>query len=57
VPAESKQELPTGGRPIGDDPLWEPWQPAQLAAMLAGVTAPWHVAAGWALDLFRGEQT
>ena len=24
---------------------------------LAGVTAPWYVAAGWALDLFLGAQT
>jgi hypothetical protein len=28
-----------------------------VAQRLAGVQAPWYVAAGWALDLFRGEQT
>jgi hypothetical protein len=50
------EQLPLGAVPI-DDPLWEPWQPGQLAALLQGVTAPWYVAAGWALDLFRGEQT
>jgi hypothetical protein len=33
------------------------WDPAEVARRLAGITAPWCVAAGWALDLFRGEQT
>ncbi|BEL04637.1 hypothetical protein Q0Z83_028280 [Actinoplanes sichuanensis] len=33
------------------------WSPHQVAERLAGVTTPWYVAAGWALDLFRGEQT
>ncbi len=33
------------------------WTPDQVAAHLAGVAAPWCVAAGWALDLFRGTQT
>jgi len=35
----------------------EPWLPEELPARLRGVTVPWYVAAGWALDLFRGEQT
>ncbi|MET9224362.1 hypothetical protein [Lentzea sp. NPDC003310] len=33
------------------------WQPPEIARRLAGVRTPWYVAAGWALDLFRGEQT
>jgi hypothetical protein len=33
------------------------WTPAEVARRLAGVTTPWYVAAGWALDLFRGGQT
>ncbi len=33
------------------------WSPDQVARRLAGVTAPWCVAAGWALDLFRGTRT
>lgn len=33
------------------------WHPRDVAARLTGVTAPWYVAAGWALDLFRGEQS
>ncbi|NUO40798.1 MAG: hypothetical protein HOV82_02050 [Streptomyces sp.] len=31
------------------------WRPEQVAERLVGVGAPWCVAAGWALDLFRGE--
>jgi hypothetical protein len=52
----SDEQLPPGGVPI-DDPVWESWHPAQLATLLREVTAPWYVAAGWALDLFRGQQT
>ncbi|MDX3659233.1 hypothetical protein PV646_18145 [Streptomyces sp. ID05-26A] len=33
------------------------WHPGVIARRLAGVRTPWSVAAGWALDLFRGEQT
>jgi hypothetical protein len=29
------------------------WTPGQVAQYLAGITAPWCVAAGWALDVFR----
>jgi hypothetical protein len=36
--------------------LWDAWRPEQAAALLAGVRAPWYVAAGWAVDLFLGEQ-
>ncbi|CCH19716.1 Conserved hypothetical protein [Micromonospora lupini str. Lupac 08] len=33
------------------------WKPRDVARRLAGISAPWYVAAGWALDLYRGEQT
>jgi hypothetical protein len=33
------------------------WTPGEVASHLAGITATWCVAAGWALDLFRGTQT
>ncbi|MFD8792830.1 nucleotidyltransferase domain-containing protein [Streptomyces vinaceus] len=33
------------------------WTPSEVARQLAGVGTPWYVAAGWALDLFRGRQT
>src|SRR6184192_2848951 len=39
-----------------DDAEWEPWRPDQAAALLAGVDAPWAVAAGWAIDLFLGRE-
>lgn len=31
--------------------------PEEVAQRLAGISTPWCVAAGWALDLFRGTQT
>jgi hypothetical protein len=37
-----------------DDADWDAWRPAELAQRLAGVDAPWYVAAGWAIDLFLG---
>jgi len=36
---------------------WDPWPPVVVADRLAGLSVPWYVAGGWALDLFRGEQT
>lgn len=33
------------------------WTPSEVAQRLAGIATPWCVAAGWALDLFRGMQT
>ncbi|MET9824994.1 MULTISPECIES: nucleotidyltransferase domain-containing protein [unclassified Streptomyces] len=33
------------------------WTPSRVAQQLAGIGTPWYVAAGWALDLFRGRQT
>jgi Aminoglycoside-2''-adenylyltransferase len=35
---------------------WDAWRPEKVAELLEGVDAPWYVAAGWALDLFVGEQ-
>ena len=37
--------------------LWDAWRPEEAAARLVGVQAPWYVAAGWAIDLFLGEET
>lgn len=58
------EELPAGGvelSPAEIDALgarWSScWRPAEVARRLTGVTTPWYVAAGWALDLFRGRQT
>lgn len=33
---------------------WEPWTPSEVGRRLASVSAPWCVAAGWAIDLFAG---
>jgi Aminoglycoside-2''-adenylyltransferase len=42
---------------VPDLERWEAWDPAVAAERLAGVDVPWYVAAGWALDLFRGRRT
>lgn len=53
--------VPRGGAVLGAEELaarWaDAWRPEQVAERLTGVSAPWCVAAGWALDLFRGEQS
>ena len=33
---------------------WDAWRPEDVARALAGVEAPWYVAAGWSVDLFLG---
>lgn len=35
---------------------WDAWRPADAHRALAGVDAPWYVAAGWSIDLFLGAQ-
>lgn len=51
-----EDELPPEGIELVD-PTWDAWQPREVAERLAGVATPWYVAAGWALDLFRGGPT
>ena len=46
----------TAGAFEPDLSLWNAWRPEHVAALLAGVQAPWYVAAGWAIDLFLGEE-
>jgi hypothetical protein len=44
----------------GDEPSldrWDPWSPAEVARLLNGVTTPWWVAGGWALDLWLGHRS
>lgn len=36
---------------------WEAWTPREAADRLHGLGLPWCVVAGWAIDLFIGEQT
>jgi hypothetical protein len=45
------------GESLRDDAPWDPWRPEEVARRFAGSTLRWYVVAGWALDLFRGEQT
>lgn len=54
-------EPPPGGvelSPAAIEARWAScWAPGDVARRLAGVRTPWYVAAGWALDLFRGAVT
>jgi hypothetical protein len=57
-------QLPAGGIELSPaeiealDARWSScWTPSQVARHLAGINAPWCVAGGWALDLFRGTRT
>ena len=40
-----------------DISAWDAWDPKTVTERLRGVSAPWRVVGGWALDLWRGEQT
>ncbi|MEU6663472.1 hypothetical protein [Streptomyces sp. NPDC046821] len=58
------EQLPSGGMKLSPDEIealharWSScWTPSEVAQRLAGISTPWCVAAGWALDLFRGAQT
>jgi hypothetical protein len=52
------EDLPPGGIELSTAELAErwsvSWEPREVARRLAGVEAPWYVAAGWALELFTG---
>ncbi|WP_329492883.1 nucleotidyltransferase domain-containing protein [Kitasatospora herbaricolor] len=52
------EELPPGGVAITEAEAaarWtRAWTPAEVTGRLAGLSAPWCVAGGWALDVFRG---
>ncbi|MFJ4706439.1 nucleotidyltransferase domain-containing protein [Streptomyces anulatus] len=57
-------QLPDGGVELSPEEIealdarWSSsWTPGEVAQRLAGIGTPWCVAAGWALDLFRGRQT
>lgn len=36
---------------------WSPWRPAELARRLSGLSQPWCIVGGWALDLWHGVET
>ncbi|MBO9653587.1 amino acid transporter [Rhizobium sp. BR 250] len=41
---------------VPDENAWEPWSPAELSRRLSGVSRPWCVVGGWALDLWHGRK-
>jgi hypothetical protein len=46
-----------GSRAFAPDlTLWDAWRPDEVARSFVGVEAPWCVTAGWAIDLFLGEE-
>jgi hypothetical protein len=49
-------EIPTSGSFHPDLTVWDAWRPEEAQRLLAEIEAPWYVAAGWAIDLFLGEQ-
>ncbi|MDX3095400.1 hypothetical protein PV703_14690 [Streptomyces sp. ME01-24h] len=58
------EQLPGGGVELSPEETealhdrWSScWTPSEVARRLAGIGTPWYVAAGWALDLFRGRRT
>jgi hypothetical protein len=58
------EQLPDGGIELSPseiealDARWSSsWTPIEVARHLTGIATRWCVAAGWALDLFRGRQT
>ncbi|MGW2398633.1 hypothetical protein ACWCYY_18970 [Kitasatospora sp. NPDC001664] len=58
------EQLPSGGIELSAEEIealdarWSScWTPGEVARRLGGVGAPWYVAAGWALELFRGGPT
>ncbi|MBP0460324.1 nucleotidyltransferase domain-containing protein [Streptomyces montanisoli] len=57
------EQLPSGGIELSPGEIealhtrWSScWTPHEVARRMAGIGTPWYVAAGWALDLFRGGQ-
>jgi len=50
------EEAAAAGAFEPDLSLWDAWRPEHVAALLEGVETPWYVAAGWAVELFLGEE-
>ncbi|MCZ7447156.1 amino acid transporter [Agrobacterium rhizogenes] len=41
---------------IPDQDAWKPWSPAELSRRLGGISRPWCIVGGWALDLWHGSK-
>jgi hypothetical protein len=46
----------TGRKTLAHD-AWSPWHPRELAQRLEGMSKPWCIVGGWALDLWHGHET
>ncbi|MQB42375.1 amino acid transporter [Rhizobium sp. ICMP 5592] len=44
-------------RAVLDHDAWSAWHPVELARKLSGISRPWCIVGGWALDLWHGYQT
>jgi hypothetical protein len=44
-------------REIPDHDAWSAWHPLELTSRLSGISRPWCIVGGWALDLWHGQQT
>lgn len=40
-----------------DEDAWRPWLPTELAQRLSGLSKPWCIVGGWALDLWHGRRS
>lgn len=40
-----------------DHDAWSSWHPTELVCRLSGISRPWCIVGGWALDLWHGYQT
>ncbi|MEY9906221.1 hypothetical protein ABIA35_002438 [Catenulispora sp. MAP12-49] len=56
-PAEGRTDLSPADIEALDERWARAWSPTEITRRLADAEAPWYVAGGWALDLFRGRQT
>ena len=37
--------------------IWDPLSPTEVQELFSGLSAPWWISGGWAIDLFIGHQT
>ncbi|MCV9966037.1 amino acid transporter [Pararhizobium sp. BT-229] len=52
-----RQDISMNSRAEPDHDAWDAWHPLELGNRLAGVSKPWCIVGGWALDLWHGHQT
>ncbi len=50
-------EIANEGELLDKHVVWDPWTPEEVASRLSGTGARWYVVAGWAIDLFVGQES